>query len=593
MASGELDELGIPAFGRRFFTSSELCTAIGDGGVGGKAKGLLLVREAIRDLDLSASGAMSVAIPRMIVVTTSVFDAFLERNDLHDVVELDAPDERIAHAFLRGSLPTDILGDLRALVEQVHTPLAVRSSSLLEDAMHRPFAGVYATKMIPNNQPDADTRFQRLAEAIKLVFASCFFRSARSYLRAVDRSGRGEKMAVLIQEIVGRRHDVRFYPTISGVAKSYNYYPTGAARPQDGVVHLALGLGKTIVDGERCWVYAPSRPAAAPPYGSVRELLQQTQARFWAVNMGRPPQFDPMAEEEFLVRGTLDEADYDGSLRYVASTYDAASDRLSPGTGRTGPRALDFAPLLKLRELPLNDLIRQLLERCAAAFDAPVEIEFALRIAPGSAQAAHLGFLQARPMVVSEEVVEIAEDELRAPGVVIAAQRALGNGVNGSIRDIVFVKPGTFEARHTRQIAGELARHNDRLVAEGLPYLLLGFGRWGSSDPWLGIPVTWGDVAGARVIVETTLPAMDVEASQGAHFFHNISSFQVSYLTVHHDATPGVDWEWLTSLPAAHETAHVRHVRIGEPLVVKVDGRTGRGAVWRTGPSHGAGQERR
>jgi hypothetical protein len=530
-------------------------------------------------LDPGALGGIAVRIPRMIVLATSVFDEFMTQNGLDAVVAEGLPDARLAHAFQLASLPVEWLGDLRAVVEEVRAPLAVRSSSLLEDALNRPFAGVYATKMLPNNQPDADTRFQRLVEAVKLVYASTFFAAARSYRRGA-RVERDEKMAALIQEVVGTRHDERFYPTVSGVAKSFNFYPTGAAAREDGVVLLALGLGKTIVDGERCWVYAPSRPTVAPPYASVDELLDAGQREFWAVNMGRPPAFDPMAETEFLVRATLENAEYDGTLAHVASTYDPGADRLYPGVGRAGPRAVDFAPVLKLGMPPLNDVVRQLLAHCSDALGAPVEIEFAVALGPGE-PAPRLGFLQVRPMAVSSSRVTITEAEWEAGTLVVASTRALGNTDEGDLTDVVYVRPDRFEARHTREIAREIARRNDVLVAEHRPYMLIGFGRWGSSDPWLGIPVEWGDIAGARVIVEATLPTMDVEASQGAHFFHNLSSFQVSYLTVPHTAVRGVDWAWLEGLPAVDESGFVRHVRAAGPLTVKVDGCTGRGAVWR------------
>lgn len=573
------DATAIPPFDRHFFTSAELCTRIGTGALGGKAHGLLLARDVIADLDLDAALGITVGIPRMIVVATSVFDTFLERNQLLDVAQSDLPDERIAHAFQRAPFPTEVLGDLRALVEEVHTPLAVRSSSMLEDAMHRPFAGVYETKMIPNNEPDATTRFQRLVEAVKFVYASTFFRAAKLYLQAAG--GHEEKMAVLIQEVVGRRHNGRFYPTVSGVAKSFNFYPSGAARSEDGVVHLALGLGKTIVDGGRCWVYAPSRPQAAPPYGSSRELLDGSQAEFWAVNMAGPPAFDPIAETEYLVHGSLADAEYDGTLRYVASTYDPAADRVTPGTGRAGPRVVDFAPILKLKEVALNPVVQRLLDRCRALYDAPVEIEFALTVDPGAAPAASLGFLQVRPMVVSQEIVDVPDDAWTHDSVVVASTRALGNGVEEGVSDIVYVNPDVFEARHTPQVAREISAMNEALVREGRPYMLIGFGRWGSSDPWLGIPVEWGSIAGARVLVEATLPTMDVEASQGAHFFHNIAAFEVRYLTVHHEEQPGIDWAWLARQQPVGGTDLVRHVRTARPVTVKVDGRTGRGAVWR------------
>ena len=532
----------------------------------------------IAGLDLDPAWGITVDIPRMIVVGTSVFDEFLR----HAAQALAAPlpDERLAHAFGQAPLPVEWLGDFQAIVDEVQVPLAVRSSSRLEDALGRPFAGVYATKMIPNNQPDADSRFRHLVEAVKLVYASTYFRAARSYRRAAGIT-EDERMAVLIQEVIGTRHDERFYPAVSGVARSYNFYPSGAARRQDGVVNLALGLGKTIVDGGRCWVYAPTRPAAAPPHASADELLDQTQHEFWAVNMGRPPAFDPTAEAEYLVRGTLADAEYDGTLDYVASTYDASSDRFYAGTTRAGARAIDFAPLLRLRRFGLNEVLRLVLARCQEALGAAVEIEFALAIERGPDPRARLGFLQMRPMVVPEARITITDAEWTDPSLVVGSERALGNGVETGLVDFVYVKPERFDARETRRIADELRRTNDGLVAEGRPYVLLGFGRWGSSDPWLGIPVAWGDIAGARVIVEATLERLDVEASQGAHFFHNLSSFQVSYLTVHHSAQPGIAWSWLAALPAVAETEFVRHVRADVPVVVKVDGRTGRGGIWR------------
>jgi hypothetical protein len=577
----DLTRSAVPRFDRRFFASADLCAGIGDGAVGGKALGLLNAQAALGDLAVDSPWGMTIAIPRMIVLTTTVFDAFIEQNRLAPLAASGESDERIAHAFQRASLPVDVLGDLRALVGAVRTPLAVRSSSLLEDALHRPFAGVYGTKMIPNNQPEPDARFQRLTEAIKFVYASTFFRAARSYVRAAQRSPEDERMAVLIQEVVGRRHGERFYPTVSGVAKSYNFYARGGARPADGVVNLALGLGKTIVDGDRCWGYSPVLPAVAPPFGSPGQLLKESQTRFWAVNLGRPPAYDPTAEAEYLVHATLADAEYDDTLRFVASTYSPDSDRFVPGTGRDGPRALDFAPILTLRDPPLNDAVRALLERCGEAFGAAVEIEFALTLDRAATPPGRLGFLQARPMVVPEQVVEITAEEWSSPTVLVASEAALGNACEDAIADVVYVKPESFEARFTPVIAEQVARLNDQLTEQGRPYVLVGFGRWGSRDRWLGIPVGWGDVAGARVMVEATLPAMDVEASQGAHFFHNLSSFHVSYLTVHHEARPGIDWAWLGAQPAVAETEYVRWVRPPTPLRVKVDGRAARGAIWR------------
>ena len=567
-------------FDRRFFDGTEPLTRMGGGGIGGKAGGLAFIRDVLAArLDAGAFPAFNVSVPRLSVIGTDTFDEFMTENDLWSVVRSERPDERIARAFQQAAFPAERLGDLRALVEQVHSPLAVRSSSLLEDALLHPFAGVYATKMTPNNQPDADTRFRKLVEAVKYVYASTFFDAARSYIRAMDRTPDEEKMAVIIQEVVGRRHGDRFYPDVAGVGRSYNFYRSGSARPEDGVIDLALGLGKTIVDGGLCWTYSPRFPRATPPFGSVGEQLKQTQVDFWAVNMGRPPAYDPTAEREYLIRCGLADADYDGTLAMVASTYLAESDRLAIGVGPAGPRVVNFAPLLVLEEYPLNDLLHRLLDICQDACGGAVEIEFALALDRGAEPPVRFGFLQVRPMVVSREAVEVDLACAHDPGVLAASDRVMGNGVIGNIRDIVYVKPGTFEARFTPEIADELAVINRALTEQRAPYLLIGFGRWGSSDPWLGIPVSWGHIGGARAIVEATLPSMDVELSQGSHFFHNISSFGVSYFSVPHSSDFRIDWTGLDAQDLVTETRFVRHVRTRTALEVRVDGRQGAGIV--------------
>jgi len=459
-------------------------------------------------------------------------------------------------------------------------PDRARSSSLLEDALGRPFAGVYETKMIPNNQPDSGARFHRLVEAIKLVYASTFFRDARGYRRVAGVADEDEKMAVIIQEVVGGRYGNRFYPHLSMVCRSFNYYPTGRSRPEQGVVSLALGLGKTIVDGGVCWSYSPAHPKAPPPFGSVSQLLKESQTRFWAVNMGPPPAYDPIAETEYLTKGDLAEAEYDGTLRYLASTYDPVSDRLLPGAGGAGPKVLNFAPLLHFHDIPLNAALSKLLEACESAVDAKVEIELAMTLPGGKQGPPRLGFLQVRPMVAPETAVEIGEEEMSGPAVLLASTRAMGNGVVETIRDVVYTKPGGFEARSTRIMAGQIERLNLKLVGEGRPYLLIGFGRWGSSDPWLGIPVTWSQVSGARAMVEASIPEMNVEPSQGSHFFHNLTSFQVGYFTVGPGSGSGfIRWAHLDGSPAVEETEFVRHVRLSDSLRVRLDGRTGRGIV--------------
>lgn len=572
-----IDEQKLSPFNREFFEAEARFTYISSGSLGGKASGLKFINDVLaNNFDAAAFSKIDVSIPRLTVIRTAMFDAFMERNRLHEIANSDAPDDRIAHAFQKADLPAEILGDLRALMGQVHTPLAIRSSSMLEDAMHEPFAGIYETKMIPNNQTNADTRFRKLIEAIKFVYASTFFKAAKDYRAAVGRGVEEEKMAVIIQEVVGTRHQERFYPEISGVARSYNFYPLGNAKPEDGVVNLALGLGKTIVDGGVCWTYSPAHPKATPPYGSMDEWLKQTQTEFWAVNMGTPPAYDPIKETEYLLKANLQDAESDNTLRYLASTYDPHSNRISMGTGVRGPRILTFAPLLVLNDIPLNQLIKTLLSLCEEALEAAVEIEFAVTLNP-----IRFGFLQVRPMVVSDEEVSVSDDELAAANLLLASQKVLGNTVLNEIRDIVYVKPDGFEAKYTQRIAQELEAINRELLAAGRPYLLIGFGRWGSSDPWLGIPVNWGQVSGAKVIVEATLPNMDVEFSQGSHFFHNLSSLRVSYFAVRYSDPFEIDWNWLQEQAAVTETQYVRRVKLSGPLLIKVDGKKRRGVIFK------------
>lgn len=567
----------LPRFDRLLFRGNAGLSRIGSGDIGGKAQGLLRAQQLLAAQ--FADAALPVSVPRAAVIATDVFDAFLQRNDLREATAGDLPDDRIAHAFMQAELPAEVVGDLRALVAETGAPLAVRSSSRLEDALLRPFAGVYATKMIPNHEPEADLRFRRLCEAIKLVYASTFARAARDYARSVAADVAAEKMAVIVQEVVGDRYGQRFYPAVSGVARSWNYYPAADVPPAAGVVSLALGLGKTIVDGGVCWSYAPPLPQAPPPYADVGDLLRRSQSRFWAVNMGRPPSYDPTRETEYLLQAGLDDADYDDTLRFVASTYDPGSDRLSPGTHGQGPRAVTFAPLLQLEVLPLNDLLRQLLAAFERELGGAVEIEFALAIRSGPPAHGRLGFLQVRPMAAGGDAIDLDAKALQHPQALLCSDRVMGNGVDDTIADVVYVRPENFTAAATPQIAAELARIDQALLAAGRPYLLIGFGRWGSSDPWLGIPVDWSQIAGARVIVESTLPTMDTEPSQGSHFFHNLASFRVGYFMVHHDARPGIAWHRLDALPAVAESQLIRHVRLVQPLHVAIDGRSARGVI--------------
>ncbi len=566
-------------FDRKTFDSSGTISVIGSGAIGGKAQGLAFVKDAVvPHVDAARFPSLGVNLPTLTILTTTVFDEFMAENRLYELaMRDDIRDDQITHAFVEASLPARIVGDLRALAEKVHSPLAIRSSSLFEDALHEPFAGVYRTKMIPNNQDDPDYRFRALTEAIKYVFASTFFRDAKNYIKTTKQNPRNEKMAVIIQKVAGERRDERFYPVVSGVVRSYNFYRSGNAKPEDGIVSLALGLGKTVVDGGVCWTYSPAFPRANPPYKTIREMIQGTQTKFWAITLGKVPH-DPLEETEYLVQCDIAEAEDHGTLAFVASTYQADNDRIVTGLTGNGPRIVTFAPLLKVTDIPINDMIRYLLRLCEEAVGHEVEMEFALTI-NHSDQAAKFWILQVRPMFVSHTRVDVEEAEMAAPEVIAASERVLGNGFVNTIRDVVFMHPKLFTDKESYLIASELETINHRLALEGHPYLLVVFGRLGTTDPPAGIPVQWWQISDAKVIIETSLPEMHVEMSQGSHFFHNVISSQVGYFSVPHTAKYPINWEWLRAQHTVIDSAFVRYVKLASPLRVKIDGRRGRGVI--------------
>ena len=582
MTEATMVALDLPRFDRHFWDGTFRFTRIGKGSLGGKANGLVGIKDLLSEkVDRAAFPAFTIEVPTMAVIGTRFFDEFMTRNRLGDLAFEEMSDNHIGHAFQQAELPVELLGDLRALIEQVKTPLAIRSSSLLEDALERPFAGVYATKMIPNNQFDPDTRFRKLLEAIKLVYASTCLEKARDYIATTGHHPREEKMAVIIQEVVGRQHGDRFYPEVSGVARSVNFYPSFPARPEDGVASLALGLGKTIVDGGIAWTFSPAFPKRPPPFTSTEEMLRNTQTEFWAVNMGVPPEYDAVNEAEHLALAGLSEAAADEVLHQVASTWDADSRILVPGIRPSGTPVVNFAPLLEGGGVPLSNLIRALLRAAEDAVGGQVEIEFAVTFEErcGQPLSARLGFLQVRPMTSALETVEVTPADLTDGRAIVASDMVIGNAVMDDIYDIVFVRPERFSDECTAAVAQQVSAINRALLAQRRPYLLIGFGRWGSSHRRLGIPVAWSQISGARAIVEATLPQMNPDLSQASHFFHNLSSFRATYFMVRHDRCPGIDWEWLQQQPAEQETEFVRHVRLAAPLLVRVDGRSARGVV--------------
>jgi hypothetical protein len=556
---------------------------IGSGSMGGKGRGLGFIN-ALLSREEQAEGEPRLFVPPAVVLGTDLFDQFLAANDLSGLALSDTPDAEIEEAFLAAPLPAAIERDLAALAERTRHPLAVRSSSLLEDSYDQPFAGIYKTYMLANNAPSAGERLAELAAAVKLVYASTFSRNAKAYLAHTPHRAEEEKMAVVIQRLVGTAHNHAFYPDFAGVACSHNYYPVLGMKAEDGLAAVALGLGKTVVEGGKAVRFSPGAPRNVPQFSSTEATLDSAQREFYALALDRPG-FPTARHEDALVLMGLDEAERHGTLHPLSSTYSPDNDAVYDGTSRPGVRLVTFAPILKSGIFPLPSLLSRLLALGSEAMSCPVEIEFAVNLGRHD-EPGELAVLQLRPLVV-EVGGEDLDELLRtvAPDALLAtSEQALGQGRVQELRDIVYVKPGAFDRAQTVAVAGEVETINRALAEENRPYLLVGPGRWGTADRWLGIPVEWHQIAAARVIVETELEDVPVTPSEGTHFFQNITSFGIAYLTVQGKGGRGfVDFAWLAAQPAHAETRYLRHVRLPQALDVRVDGRSGRGVIVKTG----------
>jgi len=571
-------------FSRRHFDASADFTRIGGGSLGGKARGLAFMNSILNRYGISDRLAgVEVKVPPTAVVATDVFDTFLDQTGLRDRFLGDVDDEEVVTAFLNEKLPPEIYDDLETFLKQVKYPLAVRSSSLLEDSQYQPFAGVYATYMLANNHTDLRVRLDQLCDAIKLVYASTFFRGAKAYLQATSNRVEEEKMAVIIQQVVGRRHDQFDYPDFAGVALSTNFYPTGDMRPEDGVAFVALGLGKTVVDGMKCLRFSPKDPHNLPQYATIKDTLHNSQREFYAVDTSNPDIY-PRAKEDFnLAILDLDDAERHGTLEPIGSVYSAENDAIYDGIWRPGARLVTFAHVLKSDLFPLANVLALLTELGTNCMSCPVEIEFAVNLGDGKQKPHQFGFLQIRPLSAGYDSFDAAPLEWTPDDALCHTPMALGNGRIDEIQDIIYVPQDSFDRGQTLDTAEQIGQLNVKMVQAGLPYLLVGPGRWGSADRWLGIPVTWAQISGARTIIETDLDDFKVTPSQGTHFFQNLTSFQVGYLTVNSAGGGTLNWAWLDEQPAATETTYLRHVRLVEPLTVLIDGRQGEAVVLKPG----------
>lgn len=554
---------------------------IGGGSLGGKARGLAFVRHLLHRHRLTQRFAgVRITVPASVVLGTDVFDEFVSENALLDFAIRSNDDSEIQKRFIAASLPAPVLETLRAFLSLARFPLAVRSSSLLEDAQYQPFAGVYETFMLANHDPNPRARLAELTEAIQRVYASTFSAHAKAYVRATPYRLEEEKMAVILQQVVGTVHGNYFYPNFSGVLRSRNFYPSSPMRSEDGIAAVALGMGRAVVEGDRCVRFCPRYPRHIPQFSSVEDILANSQSEFWALELEHPGGGRNRTAHLRETRLELDVALKDGTLNLLGSTFSADNHAVYDGLGRTGIPLVSFAPILKHGAFPLAEILDEIMKISEDAFGRPVEIEFAARRPESGDAAADFAILQVRPLSVSPGGESFPIEEADPERILCQTSTVLGNGRIDDLRDVVVVDAHRFERGRSQEVGRDVAAFNAKLSAEGTLYLLIGVGRWGSREPWLGIPVDWDNVSGARVIVEAGFRDLRVTPSQGSHFFQNLAAFQVGYFTANPDAGEGsLDWQWLAGQPAVEERGCVRHLRFPSPLLVMMDGRAGRGVI--------------
>ena len=554
---------------------------VGKGSLGGKARGLAFITTQLRGMNrLQAKfPQVTISVPTSLVISTEGFDALLLENDLKDLSDSALDDAQIAALFTRARMPAWIDQALTAFLEQADYPLAVRSSSLLEDAMFQPYAGIYHTYMLPNCHPDPAQRLERLGQAVRQVYASTFMSTPRAYARNTMHRTEDEKMAVIVQQLVGRRCGRYFYPGLAGVARSVNHYPVGPMRPEEGIAVIALGLGKTVVDGGKALRFSPRYPQHLPQFSTVEDILDNAQRYFYALRMDEFPEI-LLGDDATLVRLEVDTALDHPAVRYLAGCYNPSDHRIrDTPVCNDGYPVITCARLLKYGDFPLPELLQEVLEIGRRGMGGPVEIEFAVNLAESGDARPEFALLQVRPMGIGRHQQEVRIDAVDIDRAFCHSCQALGNGVTDNIADIVYVRPATFDPGRTVEIAAEIGTINGRLAAADRPYLLVGPGRWGTADRWLGIPVDWHQISAVGAIVETSMDGMKADPSQGSHFFNNITSLGIGYLTVTDCEHGHIDWPWLEAQPAAAEARYVRHLQLKRPLAIKIDGKSSRAAI--------------
>lgn len=552
---------------------------IGEGSLGGKGRGLAFIGAMVKRYPKLESDNFAVNIPKTVVICTDIFDEFMETNELYPVALGDADDETILRYFLRASLPSRLIEDLMAFFDVVKSPIAVRSSSLLEDSHYQPFAGIYSTYMVPKIEEKYDM-LRTVSDAIKAVYASVFYKDSKAYMTATSNLIDQEKMAIVLQEVVGSRYNDHFYPTMSGVARSLNFYPIGNEKAEDGIANIALGLGKYIVDGGQTLRFSPRHPHSILQMSTMDFALRETQTRFYALDLKNMAEAFSVDDAFNLVKLGLKDADAEGSLKYIVSTYDPYDQIIRDGYYPGGRKILSFVNILQHDVFPLADTLDQILRIGQQEMGRPVEIEFAVNMDPSDHTRATFYLLQIRPIVDNKEIMDEDLSLVKNEETILSSTSVLGHGIVGDVQDIIYVKTGAFNSSNNQLIAYEIEKMNRLFTDQEKGYVLVGPGRWGSSDSWLGIPVKWPHISNARVIVECGLENYRVDPSQGTHFFQNLTSFGVGYFTINPFKGDGwFDEAFLNAQPAVEETEYLRHVRFDAPITIKMDGKKSLGVV--------------
>ncbi|MCF8217481.1 MAG: phosphoenolpyruvate synthase [Bacteroidales bacterium] len=577
----------IAKFYRERFDEYLIFSRIGEGSIGGKARGLAFIDSLLKKHNLMDKYEdVIITIPRTVVLSTDVFDEFMDDNELYDIALSDISDDEILDHFINARLPFRIHKDLLAFIEVVHNPIAIRSSSLLEDSHYQPFAGIYSTYMVPKIEDDERLMLELLGNAIKSVYASVFYKDSKAYMEATSNVIDEEKMGIVLQEVCGKEKkslDNLFSPTFSGVARSINFYPIEPEKSEDGIASIAVGLGKYIVDGGQTLRFSPKYPKKVLQLSNPDMALRDTQKYFYALDL-KSDSFQPSVDdavnlEKVKIKDIADSHDF----KHVFSTFDYANNVIRDGANYKGKKIVTFANVLKHKKFPLAEILQDILEIGQKAMNNPIEIEFAVNMDTPKDHPMIFSMLQIRPIVENKEELDLdLEEDVKEEDTIIYSNSALGNGEIDYLKDIVYVKPDSFQAANNPQIAEIIERLNIQFKEQAKNYILIGPGRWGSNDPWLGVPVKWAQISQARLIVESGLENYRIDPSQGTHFFQNLTSFQVGYFTINpHENDGYYDVDYLNQQEAVYEDDFVRHVQFENPVVVKIDGRKNKGVIFR------------